>query len=624
MPRLFRIRTFNPLHTFGMVCIVCLPSAYGHNYIPSQSTCELELFADSATASSWGNYGLCLLSQGYRRASRVLAAAVSVGYSSEANRGLVTLRMLEENAEEALEIINSNPGDAVSLIMKCAILQEASLLHESDSLFEYLSLCELPAGASELLKIRQLRAAGLSSTADSLLRITMEDSCSGSYCDIIYLDGIVREATGIAIEDEKILRGIQADIVLTGGVYVADIIDFLSADSSCTSDRHLLSRVLGISGAWVDALDVLSPVEIEAMTQEEIEWYIYLLIQNDQMSSAERVTKTSIGAYPLSSELRFYQGICLLKSEQYREAYSSLSNAVELTDSPRCRALQGIAAEIAGEYKLALEAYSPLLEMSADSIVLIHRTRMYLEHICTGELNSVQPGNQYWENTNTGLKGNVSVSYFNSKGEYEQDNFSCSGQLGYRYGLYNSRVQISTSYYSNSWPGSDERYISSDISVSGRNYSNRKFFQELEFNWNQRRNSVNRWELEALAGCGYTISLSSQLRIRPFLGAGRITNKWEDDIDRQSSYVLVPAVKLSYFTNTSNSFSPYIIVEGEYTQNLQDSNSYEIDASATVMSNITRTLSVSYSYALEYVSTVPPENESLQNASTRVSLVFSF
>jgi len=295
-----------------------------------------------------------------------------------------------------------------------------------------------------------------------------------------------------------------------------------------------------------------------------------------------------------------------------------------LTDSPRCRALQGIAAEIAGEFKLALEAYSPLLEMSADSIVLIHRTRMYLEHICTGELNSAQPSNQYWENTNTGLKGSVSVSYFNSKGEYEQDNFSCSGQLGYRYGLYNSRVQISTSYSSNSWPGSDERFIYSDISVSGRNYSNRKFFQELEFNWNQRRNSVNRWELEALAGCGYKISLTSELRVCPFLGAGRTTNKWEDDIDRQSSYVLVPAVRLSYFTNTSSSFNPYVTVEGEFTQNLQDSNSYGIDASATVMSNITRTLSVSYSYALEYLSSVPPENESLQNTSTRVSLVFTF
>lgn len=117
---------------------------------------------------------------------------------------------------------------------------------------------------------------------------------------------------------------------------------------------------------------------------------------------------------------------------------------------------------LAGDRESAERIISSLLEMSADSVILINRTRNWFRE---DQLETLTESN-VWENGNRSFSGNLSLSYYQSTGEYPQENVSLGGSVRYRYGLYNSRISTSAYFSNNDWPGTETSLKTLNLSAS--------------------------------------------------------------------------------------------------------------------------------------------------------------
>jgi len=262
--------------------------------------------------------------------------------------------------------------------------------------------------------------------------------------------------------------------------------------------------------------------------------------------------------------------------------------------------------------------------MSADSIVLINRTRNYFRQDRLELLASSASRTNRWAVEDSGLRGNVSVSFYKSTGEYAQQNLSLGGSIRYQYGLYNSRLSGSVYYSDNDWPGAATNLQIFETSGSWRNFSSRHFFQDLNVSWEHSRDATRRWKLETIASCGYSLSIGQNLSITPSAGVGKLINRWDDETYQRDSYVYNPAITMAYSGLITDSFSPSISLSSDASYDFSDSKHYEIASRISLNGALNSLLSLSYSYGVDYQSIVPPENESQMNTSTRASLYFHF
>ncbi len=594
----------------------CLAS--GDNIYMPLSVAELELMADSTDATSWGRYGLSLLNRGDPLADLAFQTCSYLGDSPEGLRGRASLKVQSGEVDSALEILSADSSDVFVRIMQCCIYQYSERSAEANELLQFMTDESLPEGAIELLLIRQARLSRHDTVADSIAGILT--NLNNPYADIAFLDGFLQGAALSNVDTIRVIRGLRADAVLTGSVYFGQAVEIaLSGEMSTAFSAEMLSVV----GRGDQAEKVLAETAVNEQSLQEQILYANTLMAMGDLSNAESVLETALLQHPESGILLGILGHVQLKGGKYREAYSLMQTAVEQTGSPKCMAIMGLAAELAGEFPLAVTAYSQLLDMSADSVVLINRIRNSLLDESLRPACIPTSSNQ-WQNPGSGLRMNVSLSYFKSTGIYPQESISVRNRNSYRYGLYNSHLSLSGSYSENSWPGGSYKLKSFSTSFDIMNYSTRNLFETLEVTMEQSREATRRWKFQAIVGCGYKITVGSSLSIIPSLGAGRIINKWDDDLFQKDAYVYAPGLGLTISNLFRGTINPTFTFRVESSCDIFDPEQYEVDARATISAAISRLLSISYSYSQEYQAIVPPDNNSETNTRSQASLNFHF
>ncbi len=586
---------------------------------PSLCETELELRSDSTSATAWGRYGLALLADGKDRSEWVLNNGISIAETPEGLRGLASLAVQEEDTGKAIQLLMHNTLDIPCRIMLCCVLQESGEYSRADSLLKHLTESDSFSDAAGLLQIRQLRGEGFSDQADSLAEELLR-SAGHELLPLISLDLLLASDSAAAMDCPDILKAMKTDFILTGSVYRSRILaEFTSAQMEAEKPFQT-ARILALSGDMNNAERILSQLNTQQMSLDELVFYSNLLLQTDKLNEAESVVHVGLNNHPDSPALNSTLGMVLLKGWRYQETYDAMKKAVELTGSPECIAIMGLAAEYAGEFILAVDAYSPLLEMSADSIVLINRTRNWLRE----DLLETLAGSGVWQNGNSPLSGNLSASYYQSTGKYPQKNISLGGSIRYRYGLYNSSVSINTYFSNNDWPGAQSDLKTVNLAMRWRNFSSRKLYQNLSISWEHSRDKATKWKLESIASCGYTISLLGNTMVTPSVGIGRIINRWDDEMYQRNSYVYNLGLVISFSDLIGSSFRPAVTLNGNISRDFSNSDQYDADAGIRLSAALNNTLSLSYSYSIDYQSIVPPENKSELNTSTRASLNFHF
>ena len=594
----------------------CLASE--RNTSISLSVAELELMADSTDATLWGRYGLSLLSLGDPLAYLAFQTSSYLGDSPQGLRGRASLKIQSGEVDSALEILLEDSSDVFVRIMQCCIYQYSKRSVESTELIDLMTDVSLPEGAFELLLMRQARLSGQDTVADSISALLT--NLNNSYSDIAFLDGFFQGTSLSSVDTVRIIRGLRADAVITGSVYFNQAVEMaLSGETSTAFSAEILS----IAGRQEQAESVLAGTAVNEQSLEEQILYANTLMALGDLSKTESVLEAALLQHPESGILLGTLGHVQLKGGRYQEAYSLMQRAVEQTGSPKCMAIMGLAAELAGEFPVAVIAYSQLLDMSADSVVLINRIRNSLLDESLRPACIPTNSNQ-WQNPGSGLRMNLSLSYFRSTGVYPQKSISVRSRNSYRYGLYNSRLSLSGSYSENSWPGGAYKLKRFSTSFDIMNYSTRNLFETLEVSMEQSREATRRWKLQAIVGCGYRITIGSSLSVVPSLGAGRIINKWDDDLFQKDAYVYAPSMGITISNLFRGAINPTLTLRFDSSCDIFDPKQYEIGASATISAAISRLLSISYSYSTEYQSIVPPDNNSETNTMSQASLTFHF
>lgn len=611
-------------YRFGLVLIIVFANslAFEEEFIPSLCRTELNLLDDSTNAYAWGQYGLSLLFLGSNCSGRALQTCALLGNSQEGIRGNASLAIQDGEIDTALEMLSLDSSDVFVKIMQCAILQKTGKTEESDSLLSLIAAASPPAGTEELLLIRQARLIGQDQFADSIAYSA--GSMHGMFADIIALDYYVSSQPAVPEKPDQIIAGIRADAILTGSVYLDQVISLVSRDSVIQANPFFAARIHYLAGDRRESSLIMDSVPFDRKTHEELVFQADLLLQLDHLNKAESVVTQALSKYPESSELLGILGFILLKGGKYQELYYRMDDAVCLTGSPECMALMGLSAEMAGEFVQAVSGYAPLLDMSADSVVLINRTRNRLRsdllHLPYNSSSSGTP----WQNPGAGLRMNFSLGYFKSTGTYPQESISLTSKLTYRYGLYRSNLSLSARYSENTWPGAENKLRRLKTSASLTNFTSRNFFQSLEFNREESRSETRRWKFETIVGCGFSKNIGPSLMITPSVGVGRIINQWDDEMYQQDAYVYTPGMLVVFSNFLSTTFNPSISVKLNSSCEFADSDQYGIDLSFTLAGAINRLLSLSYSYNINYQSIVPPENDSETNTNSNAFLNFHF
>jgi len=586
---------------------------------PSLCETELDLHSDSTDATAWARYGLALLADGESRSEWVLNNGISIAETPEGLCGLASISVQKGNLSEAIRLLMRDTVNTSSRIMLCSVLQESGETSRADFVLRYLTAADSFSDTAGLLRIRQLRREGFSGRADSLA-IELLRTAGHELLPLIELDLLLASDSVIAMDCPDILKAMKTDFILTGSVYLSRILSEFASARMESEKPFQAAQILALSGDQKNAERILSRLNTQQMSLDELVFYGDLLLQTDKLNEAESVVRVGLNNYPDSPALNSTLGMILLKGGRYQETYDAMKEAVELTGSPECMAVMGLAAEYAGEFILAVEAYSPLLELSADSVVLINRTRNWFREDLLGTLTV----SNVWQNGNSSFGGNLSASYYESTGKYPQKNLSLGGSVRYRYGLYNSRVSVSTHFSNKDWPGAESKLKMLNLATYWRNYSSRNLYQNLSVSWEHSRDKTTRWKLESIASCGYSVNFSNNTRITPSVGIGRIINRWDDEMYQRDSYVYTLGLIITFSDLIGSFFRPSVTLNGNVSRDFSNSDQYEADAGIRFSAALNSILSLSYSYSVDYQSIVPPENKSELNTSTMASLNFHF
>jgi tetratricopeptide (TPR) repeat protein len=599
-----------------VVSVYCKASA---GVLPSLSESEIGLRADSTDARAWGVHGLALLSRGEDHSEWVLQRSLSLGGSPESLRGLASLAVQENRYNDAVELLARNSPSVCVSVMLCSVFQESGNCKAADSILQsIMTSAEFPDAVS-ILRIRQYRCEGFTCLADSLALATVSGS-GNELAPLIKLDLLLSGDIPVYMETSEILTAMKQDFVVTGSVYLKSVVSSLASIEREADNPFQASRILQLSGDLENAERIITSLNEDSMNQEEVAFYCDLLLQLDKLNEAESLVRKSLESGENSSALYITLGKILVKGGRYREAYSTMTDAVEITESPECMALMGLAAENAHEFIMAVDAYSPLLAMSADSIVLVNRTRNWFRKDYLERLSE----SSAWENDNSSISGSLSVSYYEFKGKYPQKNTSLGGTIRYGYGLYSSSIFVSGNASNSRWPSSQYNHRKLNLSAGIRNFTSRHLFQNLNVSWEYSKDKTTKWKLQSIASLGYSFSIAGSFTITPSIGVGKIINRWDDEMYQRNSYVYNPGLVFFYYGNFADSFRPGITISGNGSFDFADRDQYELNSSISFSGALGSFLSVSCGYSVAYQSVVPPLNKSQTDTSTRASLNFHF
>jgi len=588
---------------------------------------EVKLLSDSSEANNWVEYGWALWGLSEMKAHWAFSRALHEHPEYyEANRGLAAIASAGGEFESALEFLDlCEATDTLSLIMRISLLQHTGNLVNADQLLSTITYTDSNQffGFFHLLNARQARLSGDSLVAAHLLALDTSDIEDSSLLQIIRLELILLQEDELTLNSSDILEALRVDISCLGCVYVDTTLSFLEMLN--TPDPFLPARIIHATGDYEAAYKAI-PRDIPAgMKQYDMIWLAELLMRLDRYSEAMDYIDLAIMEDSTIAAAWRLKGVLLLRGYQNYEAYEVMQTALLLTDnSPECRALAGLAAELEGESILSVETYAPLLAISSDSVVLINRLRqlIYDDDL---NYNFDYEERDCFSNTRTSwLNGEIGFDYSRSTGEIEQSRLGISADAQHHYGLYGSVISASASYSLRKWPGEGGKQEICNASISALHRSTSKYYGTIGLAWEQRRYDVNRWKLGISAGIGRRFCPITALSINVNPGIGGVINRWDIETDYEVDWVANATLYSQLNGQMFSNYLPILSASICFTQQLRNLSRYDIRCDLQLQYYTSRFVSFSLAHSIEYLSSIPPDYEDICNTDTSIQLRFHF
>jgi len=621
-------RRYGTIFTVTQALLVSLTSAVEAEVPPYYlNVAEVKLLADSSDANNWAEYGWALWRLGEVKADWAFSRALHENSEChEANRGLAAVASAQGEFDSALENLRfCETSDTLAVIMKISILQRTGNLPEADTLLGSIACTDSSSfsGTFRLLGARQARLSGDPLLAAQLLSSALSDTDTSGFQQITRLERTLFHGAEHAMNSDEIIEALRFDITYLGSVYTDTALSYL--DSMSPRDPLLPARIVQATGDYETAYKLLPEQMPVTRCAEDRLWVTELLIRLDRYVEAmDHVDlallqdSTDAGAWRL-------KGILLLRSHLYFEAFEAMKTALSATGNAfECQALAGLAAEMAGESKLSVESYAPLLASSSDSVVLINRLRQLVWGENLNYNFDYEDRDSFSNTSRSWLNGRISFSYSASSGEVEQSRLGMNADVQHLYGLYGSDISASASYSFQKWPGESGKQENSLASISAIHRTTSKYYGTVDISWERRRYDISRWNLEMSTGIGRLFRPITPLTINVEAGVGGVINRWDVETGYEADWV---ALATLYSAIDGQMFSNYLPVLSAYiyfTQQLNDISRYDINSGLQLEYYASRLVSFSVGHDITYLSAIPPEYNDIFNANTYFQLGFRF
>lgn len=619
---------FGSVLLYGLLLLTVLPFKVlgeGIRY-HALNVAEVNLLPDSTDASSWTDYGWALWRQGDPKADWTFKRALHIDPGChEARRGLAAMASAREDYDIAFSHLGiCEPSDTLCLVIRLSLLQQTGNLLESEETLNRIEYSEssLYSGLFNLLEARQSRLTGDSDRALQCLNNALDAAESNGLRQVIRLEHILLGDTGQMMSSEEIIEALRFDLIYLGGVYKSTCLSHI--DSADIPDPVLPARILQATGDLEAAYELLPEHISPTVPLEDRLWVAELLLRLDRMDSAMELVDAVLRADSSVTDAWRLKGLLLIWSYQYYEAFDIMQIALVKTGGAyECRVVAGLAAELAGESKLSVECYAPILAASSDSVVLINRER---ELVLDEDLNynfNYEERNCFSSTERSWLGGGLRITYSGTTGEVEQSQLGINANAFHTYGLYGSAISANVSYSLQKWPGSSgmQEICSSSIYLLHRNTS--RYYWTLGLSWEQRRYDVNRWKLEASAGAGRWFQLITPLTIELDAGIGRTINKWDAEGDYEANWIALTSLTAKLKGQMFANYLPALSASVDFEQQLDNLSRYDVYGSIQVDYYTSSFLSFGVGYSIEYLSAIPPEYEDILNGTTFVQMGLS-
>ncbi|GEM_PF-6809513 len=586
---------------------------FDHLAFPDLADAEIAVYSDSGSAEAWSSLGLALLRAGWpERSEQALNFAYELNPSSpRSGRARAALSYTRGDTDKAIEFLESNPDDPLSKLMLISILQNEGNIEASEELISGSDFSEaFPATVYQLLESRKSRLSGQTLPASGGLNEISSSSILVN--SLIAAEHLVLNSDVSALSDSQINSIIDADLMITGGVYLRPILKIL--ETSGDSNSSICADILCILGRHDEAVTRLlttNPVSPDNRLRAA-----FLLIQMNKLNEADDELTEILRIDSLNYYGHVLKGYVLIQGANYQEAYTELRKANTLRSSAMGIALQGLAAEMAGHPDRAVEIYSPLLAQSSDSVVVINRYRYALAHpylVPQIPVNATRDDFFRPEN-HSGFSGNFSISYYGNSGKYENKNLSMYTNLRYRWGLYNSHLSFSGRYSLTRWPDSSGDMKVLSASVSAYNFYSARFFQKLSVSAEESRYTTIERNLETILSGGCELKPVTVISINSYLGFGKFYEIDNNDETNINTWIIKPEITVRFDGTHISRYLPTLDIKATYTYYLDKSGSMS-DVSVGFNYFASNHFSVGFGYDIDIEKQVEPDSTQINRAS---------
>ncbi len=611
---------------YPYICIMIASIAFGSEsdtrWGYSIAMSELEVFSDSSSVAAWTKYANSLFVHGWIcRAGEVFEIALSIDPdNSMLVRTAAAYFNTTGQSRRAVELLSACSSDSLVQIMLVCLLQSTGFIDQAAAHIDFL--LETPddflPGIHGLLSARQARLTG-----NILISETVLDSiwffCDEDILPLIAMEDALCNGRLDRLSEEDLHKFIESDITYTGGVYLNSLLGYIESTESMSSD--ILSTLLLLTGMHEQAAVILSS-NSASLPQKLIAAEIY--IHCNMFSRAEVLIGDALLQEPDNLQAIYLHGMLLLRSNNNAQAFTVLDNLPDSAFHPGCIALKGLAAERLGNTTLAVEIYSQLLGMSADSIIVINRNRDAVLHPYL--LDSFQDRNRQARHLSSiessNLHGNLSLYFNDCSGEYSYSNLSVNSNILYRWGLYNSNLSFASRYSFNKWPNTSDNSSQLSSSLTAVNYSSFDFSQMVKFAADFRRSdsSSSRNSFQATGSVGYNLTPMSDFLVIPYIGLGKIYDYYDDDAMNRDHWIIRPQFTIRFAGDVLSSFLPVAEISLVYNSNL-DSVGYDYSLSGSINFYRWNRVSVGVGYNIDK-SIQPESNYTFRDRSYYVSMSY--
>lgn len=474
-----------------------------------------------------------------------------------------------------------------------------------------------------LLTTRQARLSGDSLLAAQLIESSLLSSIDEEFHQIYRLEQCVLRGDKPNLTRSEMIEAFLIDKVLLGSVYLEYML--ANIDSTETSNRFLRAELARLAGDYEGALREISDDRQSEIALADKIWMADLLMHSDNYSDAMSIVDSAI--FEDSSLVSAWQlkAVLLMKSHLYYEAFESMTTALPLTsNAPECMALAGLSAEFAGESKLAVENYAPLLAISKDSVVLINRLRVLVNGDILNYNYDCVETDLFCNTDRSWLSGRANFNFSGTTGEFEQNTLGASIDVYHYYGLYGSMIKASASYSHQDWPRYGSAQKITQASLTALHSTTGSFYGTAQSFFYQKRHDRNRWRAGITSGIGRYFHPVQPLLFDLEAKFGREMNKWDIESGYEANWTATAALRFKIEGKFLSNYLPRLAIDCTATQDLNNLSRYDIHSTVQLEYSASRFVSFSVGYSTEYLSSVPPDYINIVNANTFARIGLNF